>query len=141
MPDPLQPTALIDGLAGALAARYRVISLSPRRETAYQVAGNDVLGMLQQFGFAAPVLAAEGLGCAAALIVAAWYPGRVAGVALIDATYSAPPGDSLEARALRDCPPDWPGLIRQIRCPVLDVRGTALSLVADIEAFLAATLP
>jgi pimeloyl-ACP methyl ester carboxylesterase len=77
--------------------------------------------MLDQFGFEAPVLVAQQLGCVAALLVAAWHANRVAGLVLIEPTYEPPRGSSLEARALRDCPPDWTSLRQAVTCPVLEL--------------------
>jgi pimeloyl-ACP methyl ester carboxylesterase len=84
----------------------------------------DILATLNQFGFEKPILVAERLGCVAALVLAAWNPGRIACLVLIDPTYDAPPAfaDSIEARALRDCPPDWPSLRAAVQCPIVEVR-------------------
>ena len=45
--------------------RYRVLSLQPRGASPYQVDAADLLAMLDQFGFRAPVLVGERLGCVA----------------------------------------------------------------------------
>jgi pimeloyl-ACP methyl ester carboxylesterase len=119
-------------LAARLAPRYRVLSLSPRASVAYQVSAADLVGALDQFGFAAPVLVGEGHGCLAALLISAWYPSRVAGLVLINAA-SDPPAHTPEARALTDCPPDWARLRGAVRCRMLDATGPG-----DVEAFVTA---
>jgi pimeloyl-ACP methyl ester carboxylesterase len=136
VPDPLIASPVIERIAASMAPRYRVVSLSTRASVAYQVHATDLLEVLRQFGFTAPVLVGEGLGCLTALIVAAWYPTHVSALILVEPTYAPPPGDTLEARALRDCPPDVVRLRSAVRCPVLETQGAT-----DIETFVAATLP
>ena len=98
----------------------------------------DLLGTLDQFGFASPIVLGERLGCLPALIVSSWYPGRVGGLVLIDQSHEVLlPADSVEARALRECAPDWPALRAAVRCPVLDVPGGSERLAQEIEAFAA----
>lgn len=46
------------------------------------------------------------MGCVTALVLAAWYPEHVRRVVLVNPRYTLE-GDSVEARALRECPPDW----------------------------------
>jgi len=140
VPDPLTADdSLVLALAEALAQRYRVLSVTPRGASPYQVDAADLMAVLDQFGFASPVLVGEGLGCVAALLVAAWYVGRVAGLVLIEPTYTVPPLDCLEARALSDCPPDWTSLRRTVECPVLVVpeRASAAEHVGEFVAQLA----
>lgn len=125
VPDPLSPSGmLVETLGAALGPDYRVISVEPRAGQPYQVQAIDVLGMLAQFGFVAPLLIGERLGCAAALLVAAWFPSTVSKLVLVDPIYEAPGihAHSVEARALRDCPPDWPSLRRAVQCPLLVLR-------------------
>jgi pimeloyl-ACP methyl ester carboxylesterase len=142
VPDPLSSLFTVAAeLAAALAPRYRVLSVTPRGESPYQVDAVDLVAVLRQFGFVAPVLVGERLGCVVALLVGAWYPERVAGLILVDAEFATPPGDSTEARALRDCPPDWPRLRQAVRCPVLEVSSSAASLPNEVEAFLDALKP
>jgi pimeloyl-ACP methyl ester carboxylesterase len=137
VPDPLSPAdSAIESLASALAPRYRVVSLASRGDVPYQVDVVDLVGVLSQFGFVAPVVVGERFGCFTALVVAAWYPDRVAGLVLLDPTYAVPALESVAARALRDCPPDWSRLRSGLRCPVLE-RITP----EDVEAFLRTTLP
>jgi pimeloyl-ACP methyl ester carboxylesterase len=145
VPDPLAAgDSAVDGLAAALAPRYRVLSVRSRGDVPYQVDAVDLVGVLGQFGFRTPVLVGERLGCVTALAVAAWYPERVAGLILLEPVFAAGPADRLAGRALRDCPPDVARLRAAVRCPVLerttptDVDDTARGAV---EAFLAATLP
>jgi pimeloyl-ACP methyl ester carboxylesterase len=135
-PDPLLASdEVIQALAGRLAPRCRVLSLEPRQGQPYQVAAADLLGVLDQFGFSEPVLVGEGLGCLSALLVATWHPDRVGRLVLIDPSDTAPVSEGLEARALRDCPPDWPSLREAVRCPLLTVDWST-SALASIERFL-----
>jgi pimeloyl-ACP methyl ester carboxylesterase len=152
VPDPLAASsALVNALAATLAPRYRVLSLSPRGASPYQVDALDLLATLDQFGFERPVLVAEQLGCLTALLVTAWYPQRVAGLVLVDAaalepqplhsTETPPSADELlRARALKDCPPDWASLLAAVECPVLELSPHA-TVVAAVEAFLAQLVP
>ncbi|HEV7664075.1 MAG TPA: alpha/beta hydrolase [Chloroflexota bacterium] len=134
--DPFSPASETPSvLAEALVPIYRVVSLSPRGNSPYQVDTSDLLGTLDQFGFVEPTLVGERLGCVAALLLAAWYPERVGRLVLIDPTYDPPASDNIAARALLDCPPDWPALRARTRCPVLVVRWSASS-VGEITTFL-----
>jgi pimeloyl-ACP methyl ester carboxylesterase len=101
----------------------------------------DLHGVLDQFGFAAPILVGERLGCLPALLVAAWYPEVVGGLVLIDPNYAPPPGESIAARALRECPPDEATMRSGVRCPVLVTTSASASLVHDVETLAAARLP
>ena len=137
VPDPLAPEdSLVRAVAEMLAPRYRVLSVEPRGASAYQVDAADLLATLDQFGFTTPVLVAERLGCVAALLVAAWHPSRVAGLVLVEPAYDPLPSDSLLARALKDCPPDWAALRGAVECPVL-VLPRASGFLEDLETFLA----
>ncbi len=137
VPDPLSVAhSVIDGLADALAPRYRVLSVSSRGDAPYQVDAGDLIGVLSQFGFRTPVLVGERLGCVTALVAAAWYPDRVAGLILANPVYDPPRSETVAARALRDCPPDWSRLRAALRCRVLEN-----SAPEAIEVFLAVTLP
>jgi pimeloyl-ACP methyl ester carboxylesterase len=119
VPDPLAPSSLAERIADALAPRYRVLSLSLRRDAPYQVHATDVVEFLRQFGFVSPVLVGEGLGCLTSLIVAAWFPTQAGALILMDARFDAV-GDGVEARSLRDCPPDIAALRGAVRCPVFE---------------------
>jgi pimeloyl-ACP methyl ester carboxylesterase len=137
VPDPLSPfDSTIEGLAGALAPRYRVLSVFSRGDAPYQVDVVELLGVLSQFGFSAAVLMGERLGCVTALVAAAWYPNRFAGLILVDPVYEPPPAKAVAARAVRDCPPDWSRLRAALRCPVLERVAPE-----DVEAFLRAQVP
>jgi len=82
-----------------------------------------ILATLNQFGFEKPILVGERLGCAAALVLAAWNPGRIARLVMIDLSDEPRSAqDSLEARALRECPPNWPALRAAVQCPIVEVR-------------------
>jgi len=97
--------------------------------------------VLTQFGFEHIVLAAEGLSCASALLLAAWYPHRVGALALIDPDIGPPTGNSLAARSLRECPPDWDGLRQRLQCPVVEFAGDSPTLASEIERLLTSGLP
>src|SRR5438874_361468 len=121
VPDALvSADSVVERVAAALAPRYRVLSVAARGEAPYQVDVLDLIGVLSQFGFRTPVLLGERLGCVTALVAAAWYPDRVAGLILVDPAYDPPADEGVAARALRDCPPDWPSVRSALRCPVLD---------------------
>ena len=127
VPDLLAPDPrLVERLAAALAPDYRVMSLQPRPPAGgagYQLHAADLLATLDQFGFERPVLLGERLGALVATLVAAWHPGRLAGLMLVDPLIVEPgsevPGPALELCALHDCPPDWSALGRRLTCPVL----------------------
>ncbi len=129
-PDPLAPSPFIEGLAARIAPSYRVMSISPRRDTPYQVSAMDLYGVLRQFGFEDAVLVGEGLGCLAALVLSAWYPERVRRLILFAPKWEAS-GDSLEARALRECPPDINALREDLRCHVCTA-GSAEEIAATL---------
>jgi pimeloyl-ACP methyl ester carboxylesterase len=141
VPDLLLPSTLVEGLALALAPTCRVLSVAPRINVAYQVAAMDLADVLRQFGFPRPVLLGEGLGCLHVLIVAAWYPELVWRVVLVDPTSVPSAGDSLETRALRNCPPDMTSLRRAVKCDVLELASDDAALGQRIEAFTTAPLP
>jgi pimeloyl-ACP methyl ester carboxylesterase len=131
--DPLAASSVIDRLAARFTPRFRVMSVSPRGASPYQVDAVDLIGVLDQFGFEAPALISERLGCLTALLVAAWYPERVGCLVLVDMTLET---SGLMAQALRDCPPDLARLRATVRCPVLESTD-----LADIETFVRGTLP
>lgn len=95
----------------------RILSVQPRGDAPLQVYAADILELIAQFGFERIELVGERLGCVIALLVAAWRPTCVARLHLIDACYDAD-GDSLFARSLRDCPPDWLAIRAAITCPI-----------------------
>lgn len=135
--DPMGPLydSVVGALAATLAPRYRVLSLQPRDLGTYQVDAADLLAMLDTFGFRAPVLVGERLGCVAAVLVAAWHAGRVAALVLVEPRYAAPATDDARSLALLQCPPDWSALLARVMCPVLVV-GSAESEVPRIGRFL-----
>jgi pimeloyl-ACP methyl ester carboxylesterase len=133
VPDPLvlEPSPLIEHVAALVAPRWRVLSILPRPNTPYQVHLIDIVGVLDQFGFVDATLVAEGTACVTALLLAAWYPHYLGRLVLVQPRGAAE-GDSLEARALRDCPPDLSRLRVDLAC--------ALYEAASAEE-VAATLP
>jgi pimeloyl-ACP methyl ester carboxylesterase len=141
LPDPLRGSSLDALLAAALAPRFRVLSIRLRVDRGYQVHVDDVQDVLNQFGFQHSVLAAEGLSCASALVLAAWYPHRVGSLALIDRDIGSPAGDSLTARSLRECPPVWDALRKGLHCPVVEFAGESPTLPSEIERLLTSGLP
>jgi pimeloyl-ACP methyl ester carboxylesterase len=81
------------GLASALAPEWRVMALDPRGRGrsakprhgyGYQVHVADTMALLDLFGFEHVVLAGHSYGAVIGLLIAAWYPERVAGLILID---------------------------------------------------------
>ena len=133
VPDPIRDSGLIVEIAPRLAPTYRVLSIAPRPECAYQIHVADLEGVLAQFGFEHTLIAAEGLACVSALLLAAWFPERVAALVLIDASLIAPDGETLLARSMRDCPPQRPAL----HCPLVELSGTDPTLVGQLERLLA----
>jgi pimeloyl-ACP methyl ester carboxylesterase len=101
----------------------------------------DIVGILSQFGFTTPVVVGEGVGCVPVVVVAAWYPERLGRVLLVDPNAAPPDGDDAAAWSLRDCPPDWRALRARLTRGVLEVPADDPSLVARVEAALAAPLP
>jgi pimeloyl-ACP methyl ester carboxylesterase len=139
LPDPLSPgEVVVEGLAAQFAPAFRVVSVEPRAGQPYQVQTSEVLATLDQFGFLRPVLIGEGLGCVAALVLAAWHPSAVSGLVLIDAIYVAPAehADRVEARAIKDCPPDWTALRSAVQSPILEVSSTDPAAEQRLQAFV-----
>jgi hypothetical protein len=95
---------------------------------------------MAQFGLYGAAIVAEGLGCATAIVLGAWYPERVAALALIDSRLEVD-GDSLAARALHDCPPDWPRLRLELRCGVVDLTAAQPDLGTQVERLLSGRVP
>jgi pimeloyl-ACP methyl ester carboxylesterase len=124
LPDPFGASPLIVELASALAPRYRVLSLEPRADVSYVDDASDLASFLRVFGFEHAVLVAEGVGCAAARVVAAWHPELLAGLVLVEPRYTADAA-GLRGRGLRDCRLD----IGPPSVPLLEL--------AELEAFLA----
>jgi pimeloyl-ACP methyl ester carboxylesterase len=140
VPDPLASTSVFEALGSALAPRYRVLSLSSRGDCPYVVDAIDLRDTLRQFGFESPILLGEGLGSLTALLVAAWHLVPVGGLIVINARFDTPNADTLRAAALRDCPPNVRALRQAVVCDVVELHG-GVDVVADVEAFVAATLP
>jgi pimeloyl-ACP methyl ester carboxylesterase len=121
LPDPLivEPSPLIERVAALVAPRWRVLSITPRPNVPYQVQLTDIVGVLDQFGCVDASLVAEGTACVTALLLATWYPHHVGRLVLVQPGCAAE-GDSLEARALRDCPPDLSRLRLELGCPLYE---------------------
>jgi pimeloyl-ACP methyl ester carboxylesterase len=141
VPDSLAPSRLIDVLASQLTPRHRVLSVAARAGVPYQVEAFELLGVLQQFGFVRPVLIGERRGCLPVVLLAAWYPWCVGRVILVDPTCEPPTGESVEARALRVCPPDWPALRGLLTCHVLQLRIDDPAVASRVEAYFDTPLP
>jgi pimeloyl-ACP methyl ester carboxylesterase len=122
VPDPLAASTLIDAVAALVAPRWRVLSVTPRPGIPYQVSVVDLDGVLSQFGFANATVVAEGLGYVTSLLLAAWHPQWVGRLLLVEPSCEAR-GESIEARALRVCPPNWLELRAAVQCPVTEARG------------------
>jgi hypothetical protein len=77
------------------------------------------------------------------VLIGAWHPHGVSGLILVDPSVTSPPGEreSLGARSLRECPPDWTALRASLKCDVLEVHGDDPTLVDRVEAFVSARLP
>jgi len=133
VPDPftLQPD-LAPRIAAAFAPKHRVVRIQPRSDLPYQAQMDDIRRAMQQFGFADTVLLSSGGGACIVLPLASWYPRLVNSVLLIDPCYEPPAHDSLTARSLRDCPPDWERL--QGRCRMLTTKSE--ELVPKLEELL-----
>jgi pimeloyl-ACP methyl ester carboxylesterase len=132
-PDLFSDSSFVEALAASIAPRMRVVSVSPRLGVPYQVNAMDLLGVIEQFGFVAPVVLGEGLGCLVALMLAAWYPSHTGGLILVEPKSELTTGDSTQARALRDCPPDVARLRARVRCPVIEA-----TRIEEITRYLAA---
>jgi pimeloyl-ACP methyl ester carboxylesterase len=98
VPDPLAPSSLIDGVASALAPRWRVLSVAANAE--------ELAALLRLFGFDKPVLLGEGRGCLAPVLVAAWQMAPVESLVLADPRPELPPGL------------DWDALLAAVGCPL-----------------------
>jgi pimeloyl-ACP methyl ester carboxylesterase len=134
--DPLGPSELASRIATSLVPGWRVLSASMRADVAYQVAAAEAFGFLRQFGFIGSVVVGERLSCAAALLVAVWYPRYVSRLVLVDEV-SGSAGDSLAERSLRACPPDRSTLRASLPCPVFD---TSMDrVIEDLRNFLDGT--
>jgi pimeloyl-ACP methyl ester carboxylesterase len=136
---------LAEALATGLSPDWRVIQPSLSAEAPYQAHAAGVLWLLDTFGFEQPVLLGTGLGGGVALLVAAWYPTRVAGLVLVNHALTSARRRKIAAladeqpawRAWLDAPPAWSRLERQVVCPVLRVRARAVRRVLlDTRTFL-----
>jgi pimeloyl-ACP methyl ester carboxylesterase len=129
VPDPACDSELEQRIA-TLSPGTRVFSITPRSDQPYQVLVADLHGLLAQFGFLNIVLVAEGLSCASAVLLAAWYPEHVRALVLVGERQ--PDGDTLLARSLRDCPP-----VRQhLTCPVIHMPTTESGLREQVQKLL-----
>jgi pimeloyl-ACP methyl ester carboxylesterase len=146
------PLGSLSGLPSAfgnqLAPEWRVFSLAPRPELPYQAQAAELLRVLDTFGFERSVLLGSGLGGGIALLIAAWYPKRVAGLVLVNnhalttgrrRKIAALAADQPAWRAWLDAPPAWKRLESRVVCPVLRARTRAVRRVLDdTRAFLQA---
>jgi pimeloyl-ACP methyl ester carboxylesterase len=147
LPDPLGSLAdLSAALGGELAPDWRVIRPSWPPHVAYQTQATQTLWLLDTFGFEQPVLLGSGLGGGVALLVAAWYPTRIAGLVLVNpgltrarrAKIAGLAAEQPAWRAWLDAPPAWSRLERRVVCPTLHVRARAVRhVVGQVRAFLA----
>jgi pimeloyl-ACP methyl ester carboxylesterase len=135
--DPFAPDPGLAGqLAAALSPAYRVLSIAPRADCPYQAQVDDLRRVLLQFGFESPILISAGFGVAIVVPLAAWYPELVGSLVLINPSYRPPDAESVAARALRDCPPDWTALTARLRGPTLTLDSTRPDLLAQLRTFL-----
>jgi pimeloyl-ACP methyl ester carboxylesterase len=114
-------------------------------EWPYQAQAAQTLWLLDTFGFERPVLLGSGLGAGVALLIAAWYPSRLAGLVEVNPGLThercAQVADLAEQepawRAWLDAPPAWARLERRLTCPVLRVRSRSTRRVlASVRTFL-----
>jgi pimeloyl-ACP methyl ester carboxylesterase len=136
---------LPEALATALSPDWRVVQLTLPPKVPYQAHAAQTVWLLDTFGFESPVLLGSGLAAGVALLVAAWYPARVAGLVLMSPgltparrhKIAALAADEPAWRAWLDAPPAWARLERQVVCPMLRVRaGGARGIVDEARAFL-----
>ena len=133
-PDPESPDLLhVSDLAEAIAPRCRVLTVQPYGDAAYQVHVAHLLALIDQFGFTDITLVGERLGCFTALLAAAWLPARVGRLVLVEPVYAAASSDTLFARSLSDCPPNWTALRQSLVCPLLELPAWHLD---ELQAFL-----
>jgi len=133
-PDPESPELLnASALADAIAPRCRVLSVQPHGDAAYQVHVAHLLALIDQFGFTDVTLVGERLGCFTALLTAAWRPERTGRLVLIEPVYAAASSETLFARSLSDCPPNWTALRQSLGCPLLELPAWHLD---ELQAFL-----
>jgi pimeloyl-ACP methyl ester carboxylesterase len=128
--DPLRESSLLEQFGAFLPPRYRLVSVSPRPDQPYQVLVADLHGLFAQFGFQDVGVVAEGLSCASARLLAAWYPELVHALVLLDE--QLPEGDALLARSLRDCPP----LRHPLACPVVELASTGTAVLNELQTLL-----
>jgi pimeloyl-ACP methyl ester carboxylesterase len=132
-------------LADELAPDWRVLQLGPRPELPYQAQAAELVRLLDTFGFLhGVVLLGSGLASGVALLVAAWYPGRLAGLVLVNfqprltrarrLKIAALAADQPAWRAWLDAPPAWRRLEARVTCPVLRVRARAGPRRLDLDA-------
>jgi pimeloyl-ACP methyl ester carboxylesterase len=147
LPDPLAASEPGLALAAELAPEWRILQVGRRPELPYAAQAVEAVALLDLFGFEQPVLLGERLAAAVALVVAAWYPSRLAGLVLVDAPrrVSAPTRQRLRVlaaqqpgvRAWLDAPPRWSSLEVQVSCPMLRVTLRSRSgWVPAIQSFL-----
>jgi pimeloyl-ACP methyl ester carboxylesterase len=130
---------LAEALAAALSPDWRVVQPTLAPEAPYQAHAAQTLWLLETFGFEQSVLLGSGLAAGVVLLVAAWYPTRVAGLVLVSPGLTRARRLKVEAlaaeqpawRAWLDTPPLWSRLERQVACPVLRVRGRGVRHVVD----------
>jgi pimeloyl-ACP methyl ester carboxylesterase len=92
--------------------------------------------VLLQFGFEQPVLVSSGHGAVLVQLLAAWFPALVSALVLIDPNHAPPEGETISARALRECPPDWTAITARLSCRRLTLHATQPDLLAQLRAFL-----
>jgi pimeloyl-ACP methyl ester carboxylesterase len=130
---------LPSALGRALAPDWRVIQPTFRPEAPYQAHAAQTLWLLDTFGFEQPVLLGSGLGGGIALLIAAWYPKRVAGLVLVSPGLSRARRLKVEALAAEqpawrgwlDAPPAWRQLERRVVCPRLRLGVRSARRVVD----------
>ena len=128
--DPLGSLADLGAALGAdLAPDWRVLSVALPVDLPYQAQAAQALWLVHTFGFDQTVLVGSGLGGTVALLMAAWYPARVAGLVLVNGGRRLSPNQRTRLTALAtqqpawrawlDAPPACSRLERSLTCPVL----------------------
>jgi pimeloyl-ACP methyl ester carboxylesterase len=136
---------LAAALGQELAPDWRVIQPTLAPHLPYQAQAAQALWLLDTLGSEQAVLLGSGLGGGIALLVAAWYPARIAGLVLVGHAVTSARRRKIAAlaaeqpawRAWLDAPPVWSRLERQVVCPVLHVRARAVAhVIGQVRAFL-----
>jgi pimeloyl-ACP methyl ester carboxylesterase len=132
-------------LGQELAPDWRILQPHLSPDVPYQTHAAQTLRLLDTFGFDRSVLLGSGLAAGVALLIAAWYPNRVAGLVQVNPGLSHARWAHVAAlaeqqpawRAWLDAPPAWARLERRLTCPMLRLRARSVGRIVDqTRAFL-----